>query len=247
MVLPVAPLRTGRRLFVASRPTAVFMVGPPPFDAFWVHAPFDDPNYPQGLEVAFDWLASAPYTGQRTVVLYAKKMANNSGLRRVNEFHVVSPKSQRPLSRDVGPVLAVWPDPKTIEFAEELAIDSALCVVPNYRHGTTWWIDKTGAVDLTNPAAEPSGLVPMDSAVTDTLDSIIRFGGHNNFVGGGEKEYAVEDLRALLAAGHRPTAQQIEDYVRSTGEVDVEGAQQLAEWSAIIDGRQLRDYRGRSI
>ena len=181
-------------------------------------------------------------------MLHAKRMASNSGLRGVNQFHVVSPKSARPFYADVGPVLAIWPDPKTVEFAEGLALDSALCVVPNYRYDMTWWIDKTAATNLANPDAEPVTLIPLDPAVIDTLDGIISFGGHNGFVGGGEKEYAVEDLRAMLAAGHQPTAQEVEDYVRSTGKVDIEGAQRLAGWwQVLLDNGQLRDYRGRSI
>ncbi len=221
-----------------------------PYEAFWVHAPPDDPaNYPRGLDVAFDWLAAPGHLGERVVVLYAAKMANNSGLRRANQFTVVSSRSRNvPFNDDIGAVLAIWPDPKTVEFAEDLAFGSALCVVPNHRHDMGWWIAKTNATNLDDPNATPIALTTITPTVAEALDEIVDYGGHNRFVGSGEKEYAVRVLRALLAQGHEPTPAEVEDYLRASGETNVDGARRLREWwEAILAGRQLRDYRGRSI
>lgn len=98
------------------------------------------------------------------------------------------------------------------------------------------------------PDQEAPTLAPLNSAVTGTLDSILQFGGHNSFLGGGEKEDAVQDLRAMLADGHRPDPADVEAYARASGETDVEGARRLREfYEKILAGRQLRDYRGRAI
>lgn len=171
------------------------------------------------------------------------------------------PGEGRPLSRRVAPRaghpvhgcwsrsgdLAIWPTAKTLELAQQLADGTALCVIP-YRHDVTWWIARTGAANLVEPDQEAPTLAPLNSAVTGTLDSILQFGGHNSFLGGGEKEDAVQDLRAMLADGHRPDPADVEAYARASGETDVEGARRLREfYEKILAGRQLRDYRGRAI
>lgn len=117
-----------------------------------------------------------------------------------------------------------------------------------YRHEITWWITRTGAVNLAEPATQPVTLASLDPAVTATLDSILAFGGYNSFVDGGEKEEAVRELRAMLGGGHRPAPSDVEDYARASGETDVEGARRLRSFNEkVLAGRQLRDYRGRAI
>lgn len=82
---------------------------------------------------------------------------------------------------------------------------------------------------------ESSG-VPLE--VAEVLDAIIAFGGHNQFVGAGEKPYTVRELRAMVAAGHRPTPTAVEGYLR--GRTKEKGARRLRGWyEAILDGRHI--------
>lgn len=199
----------------------------------------------EGLELGYRWLKESEHAGTRVVVLNAKKMLNNRPtLANAGQFHVVSPLSAsapRP-----GPVLAIWPNPEALELAQRLALDAALCVIP-YTHDVTWWIARTGAVNLTAPDAEPPELATLDPAVTAALDFVLSDGGHNGFLGGGEKVNAVRELRSMVSAGHHPGAQDVEEYALSSGETDVDGAHRLRGfYEAILAGRPLRD-RGRTI
>lgn len=223
------------------------MTIPDRYEAFWIPGP-DQLDMDEGLHLGYRWLETAPYRGERVVVLYAKKMVNNRRtLAEASRYHVVSPRARGISHTSAGPVLAIWPNADTLELAQELALDSALCVIP-YRHDITWWITRTGAVNLAEPESQPVTLASLDPAVVATLDSILAFGGHNGFVGGGEKEEAVRELRAMLAVGHRPAPSDLEDYARASGETDVEGARRLRSfYETILAGRQLRDYRGRAI
>ncbi len=125
-----------------------------PFDAYWLHAPANETGYHQRLDIAFDWLARPGHRGERVVVLHAAKMATNTFLQRASQFTVVSPRTRnRPFNDDVGPVLAIWPDPTMVELAEDLAFGSALCVVPHHQHDMAWWIDKNNATNLDDPDA----------------------------------------------------------------------------------------------
>lgn len=223
------------------------MTIPDRYDAFWIPGP-DDYDMDDGLHLGYRWLDSVQVTGEKVVVLYARKMVSNRRtLGLADRYHVVSPRGHHIPYTSAGPVLAVWPTAETLELAQQLADGTALCVIP-YRHDVTWWITRTGAINLLAPDQEPPKLAPLGSPVTDTLDSILQFGGHNSFVGGGEKEDAVQDLRAMLSDGHRPDPADIEAYARASGETDVEGARRLRGfYEKILDGRQLRDHRGRAI
>jgi len=220
---------------------------PDRYEAFWIPGP-DELDIDEGLHLAYRWLETAPYRGERVVVLNAKKMVNNRRtLAEASRYHVVSPRARDISYASAGPVLAIWPNADTLELAQELALDSALCVIP-YRHDITWWISRTGAVNIAEPESQPVSLASLDPAVVATLNSILAFGGHNGFLGGGEKEEAVRDLRAMLADGHQPAPSDVEDYARASGETDVEGARRLRSfYEKILAGGHLRDYHGRAI
>ena len=216
--------------------------------AFWIPGP-NDLDMDEGLALGYSWLERTAAPGRRVVVLHATKMLNNRPmLGRASRYTVVSPRSRGVGYGDAGAVLAIWPNPATLEFAEQLAFGAPVCVIP-YTHDIGWWIAKTSAVNLTAPDAQPTvGLPGLDPAVTAALDSMLGFGGHNSFVGGGEKEDAVRELRAMLAAGHRPPPDALENYLRASGETDIDGARRVRGfYESILAGRTLRDYRGRSI
>jgi hypothetical protein len=220
---------------------------PDRYDAFWIPGP-DRLDMDAGLQLGYDWLDGSDYPGERVVVVATKSMLGNCPmLARAGRYHVVSPRARDIPYTTAGAVLAIWPSAETLELAQKLALDSALCAIP-YRHDITWWVARTGATNVADPAARSSSLARLDPVVTDGLDSILSFGGSNGFVGAGEKEDAVRGLRAFLAAGHRPSAQEVEGYARASGETDVDGARRLRGfYEKILDGRGLRDGRGRSI
>jgi len=220
---------------------------PDRYAAFWIPGP-DDLDMDEGLRLGYRWLDAAQFPGRRVVVLHAKKMLNNRpALAEAGRYTVVTPRGRGIAFGEAGAVLAVWPTPDALELGQQLALDGALCVIP-YRHDITWWIARTGAANLADPDAEPPQLPDLDPQVRTTLDSMLQFGGHNGFLGGGEKEDAVADLRELVRAGHRPAPEQIEAYARASGETDVDGARRLRGfYESILAGRGLRDYRGRPI
>lgn len=136
------------------------MTIPDRYEAFWIPGP-DELDRDEGLHLGYRWLETAPYRGERVVVLYAKKMVNNRRtLAEASRYHVVSPRARDIPYTSAGPVLAIWPNADTLELAQELALDSALCVIP-YRHDITWWITRTGAVNLTEPESQPVTRHPL--------------------------------------------------------------------------------------
>lgn len=223
------------------------MTIPDRYDAYWIPGP-DALDMDLGLRLGYQWLDSVPCRGERVVVLYAKKMLNNRPmLARASRYHVVSPRSRDIPYATAGAVLAIWPNADTLEFAQQLALDSALCAIP-YTHDVTWWITRSGAVNLADPNSAPATLATVDAAVAKRLDWVLSFGGHNGFVGGDDKETAARELREMLAAGHRPTPQEVEDYARASGETTVEGARRLRSYyEKTLAGRQLRNNLGRAI
>src|SRR5438132_13119856 len=94
----------------------------------------------EGLRLGYAWLDGSAHTGERVVVLRAKKMLNNRpALAEASRYHVVSPRGRDIPYTTAGPVLAIWPDANTLELAQDLALHSALFLIP-YRHDISWWI-----------------------------------------------------------------------------------------------------------
>ena len=87
---------------------------------------------------------------------------------------------------------------------------------------------------------EVEGASGVPPPVSEVLDAIVGFGGHNQFVGAGEKAYSVGELRAMVAAGHRPAPQAVEDYLRER--TREKGARRIRAWyETIIEGGYLMD------
>lgn len=223
------------------------MTIPDRYDAFWIPGP-ETFDMDEGLRLGYQWLDGGPVRNERVVLLNAKTMLNNRPmLAQASQYHVVSPRSRHIPHTTAGRVLAIWPSPETLELAQQLALDSALCVIP-YRQSIDWWIARSGAVNLTDPEAEPAKLAQPEPAVAEMLDSILGFGGHNSFVGAYEKEESVQGLRTMVARGHRPDPQDLEEYARASGKTDIEGARRLSDlYDKVLAGKRLRNHRGRAI
>jgi hypothetical protein len=227
------------------------MVTPDRYDAVWVPGLDTDFDPDQALELALDWLGTVACDGARIIVMFAKNMVGNRPLLTwaAQRYPVVSPrsKSRLPYGRP-NSVLAVWPDGQTLELAQRLALDGALCVIPGSLYDVRPWVVRTGATNLADPGGSGEGLPELHPDVTGTLDSVLFFGGHNGFLGGGEKEQVVRRLQDLVRAGHRPDPDAVESYALASGETDHKGARRLREFYAgILAGRKFRDYRGRVI
>ena len=96
------------------------MTLPDHYHAFWIPGP-DEFDMDDGLRLGYRWLDTAPYRGERVVVLYAKKMVNNRRtLAEASSYHVVSPRARDIPYTSAGPVLAIWPNADTLEFAQQL-------------------------------------------------------------------------------------------------------------------------------
>jgi len=217
------------------------------YDAFWIPGP-DDFDMDAALQAGGRWLARAPYTGRKVVVLHAKKMlTNRRTLQDLSAFHVVSPNARDIPYGNAGGVLAVWPGAPELELAMDLARGNGLCVIPN-RYDIAWWIAQSGASNLIAPDEAAPTLAALPDEAVQILNSIVRFGGHNSFLGGGEKEDAVADLRRLHGIQPTLSGEAIEQHILASGETDAAGARRIRDWwETIRSGGGLRDYRGRSI
>jgi hypothetical protein len=221
------------------------------YDAFWIPGLDSDFDADEALRLGFEWLDRARYAGGPLIVLYAKKMIQNrpSLAQAAHRFPVVSPQSHggAPYAGKHA-VLAVWTHGKTLDFAEECAHGGGLCVIPAKVEHIRPWISRTGAINLTDPEAPPEPMSQLAAQVKKLLDGTIAFDGHNGFLSGGGKEDAIDALRRIAAQDERPASVDLENYVRSTGEVDAEGAARLRQWyEGVLQGRGFRDYRGRPI
>ena len=145
-------------------------------------------------------------------------------------------------------MLAIWPpNDRVLEFAEELACGSALCVVSGHLLDIAPWVRRTGApclVDGFCVADAPT----FSPEVTKGLDRMLFFGGHHSFLDTGEKEDAVHRLHAIAARPDAPTGPQIVNYLRGSGATDAKGIKRAAQWYLeILEGRRHFDRQRRVI
>jgi len=220
----------------------------PHYEAFRVPGLDQDEVDPDdGLQVAFDWLRAAErkHGGAGALVMNAALMRRNRPLLGSAPWEIVSPRTQRSPGR--GPVLAVWPAARTLELAERLAFGKALCVIAGTLFDIAPWIRRTGATCLVQGFDAP--LAPnLPAGVAESLDHVASFGGHNNFLGGGEKELTIRVLRAIARRPDAPSREAIEAHLLATGETEAKGAERAGRWyEEIQQGRRHRDYAGRII
>lgn len=84
----------------------------------------------------------------------------------------------------------------------------------------------------------------VNKEVTDRLDSILSFDGHNAFIGGAGKEYTISTLQEIARMRPHPTREEIEGYLRTSGETHEPGPERAGEWyEEILDGKKHLDYR----
>ena len=193
------------------------------FEAFWLPAFDSDADPDEVLAVGFDWLRRAEREqGTRGVLaMHATSMRRNRPALAAAPWEIISPRS-RAGYRMGGPVLAGWPPERTLELAEQMAVRSSLCVIPWEMADITAWIERTGATCLVGGFDAPARqALPVE--VEEALRHVVAFGGHNGFLGGGEKETAIRAFHVIARRRDAPTREAIEDFLRSTGGVDVKG------------------------
>ena len=223
-----------------------------PYEAAWVPGLGHEIDRDESLKVGFRWLAETErkYGVVGVVVMYTKGMVRNAPLleQAAGRWQFVSTRSSSPSRRGRGPVLAIWPpDDRTLELAEQLAVGSALCVIPGSLNDGTAWIRRTNARCLVDGFAAPDAAVLADE-ISKSLDHMLFFGGHNGFLGGGEKEDAIRRLIAISRRPDAPSQEAIEEYLRASGKTDGDGARRAGKWyEEILEGKRHRDYTGRTI
>jgi len=226
------------------------MSTPARYKAFWIPGLDLDIDQSESLTTALRWLSEAEdiYGGVGVIVMYAKKMSENDPLLRTaaQRWEFVSRASRRPHGQ--GPVLCIWPpNPQVLELAEQLALDTALCVVAG-SYDLVGWITKANAECLLPGYVDLVGAPLLPDDIVGSINSMLFFGGNNAFLGGGEKEYAIRILRLLAGREDRPSTADLEAYVVASGETSADGAQRVRQWyDEILAGKRHRDYRGRTI
>lgn len=226
------------------------MARPVRYEAAWAPGLADTTTADEddrSLAAAFEWLIDAERRFGRPgqVVMYAKQMMHNRPLliAAAQRWSFHSPRSHA--GWHLGPTVAVWPpDDRTLELAENIAGDTGLCVIPG---GTDYdagpWIRRTGARCLV-PGWDAPAAATLAKDVTDRLDSVLRFDGHNAFIGGGGKEHTIQLLQEIAGMSPRPSRQEIEAYLRASGETHEPGPERAGKWyEEILDGKRHLDYR----
>jgi hypothetical protein len=220
------------------------------FEAFWIPGLNTDFDPDRALSIGFRWLDDASYGRRRVVVLNAANMLGNRPAlaRAADRYSVVSPRTRdQPRGRG-NAILAVWPTMQTLALAEGFASEGGLCVIPDSLDDVTVWVSRTRAVNLADPKSGPAAPLALGWDVTNVLNSLLGFDGHNGFYGAGGKEQAVRDLRAMIAADHRPKPDEVEAYAIASGETHHRGAAHLREiYEGVLAGRRFRDSGGRVI
>jgi hypothetical protein len=219
------------------------------YEAFWIPGLLSDVDQDDALEYGLDWLDGAA-NRNGVVVLNAKLMVNDHDQLVVaaKRHAVVSPQSSRDVRGGQRPrvVLAVWPDNKTLEVAERLALNGELCVIPGSLDDCSHWIERTQAVNIYNDTAvEPAPALRPE--ISKELDFTIQNGKHKNFAGGYEKEHAIKALRRIHAMPDAPDPAVIERYALTSG-CQARGATRLREWyEGIGQNRQYKNHARRPI
>lgn len=91
----------------------------------------------------------------------------------------------------------------------------------------------------------PGEALPED--IAKELDRVLFFGGHNNFLGGGEKELTIRALKEISRRPDAPSREAIEAYMQQSGEPAASGVQRAGKWyDEIRAGKRHRDYRGQT-
>jgi hypothetical protein len=214
------------------------------FDAFWLPAFDSDADPDEVLSVGFDWLRRTQQAvGVHGVLaMYASSMRGNRPILLSAPWEIISPRS-RTGYRTGGPVLAIWPNERVLELAEHMATRSALCVIPWEASDIAGWIERTHARPLVEGFEAPTR-APLAPEIEQELQHVVAFGGHNAFLGGGEKEVAIRAFHRIKRLRGAPTRQALEDYLRSTGKVNAKGVARAGQWwQEVLEGKQHRDYR----
>lgn len=213
----------------------------------------DDADPDEVLHSAFVWLETEPCSGDRLVVTNTLGMTEHTPFlaQASAPYTVISPKARKRIGTVGGPgnaVLAIWPAHETLELAEVLARDGALCVIPGSLDDMSPWIHRTSAHTLWDIDLPDDDPLRLDEPVRSALDSIIAFDGNNNFLGAGGKEHAIRRLRTMIRDGHRPDPSALENYVLARGTRSFKGARRLREWyEGLLQGRRFYDYARRLI
>jgi hypothetical protein len=218
------------------------------FEAFWLPAFDSDADPDEVIAVGFDWLRHAEKAANVPGVLamHAASMRHNRPILASAPWEIVSTRSRKGY-RIGGPVLAIYPPPRTLELAEHMASRAALCVIPYEMSDITAWIERTDAKGLVEGFDAPARRA-LPAEIEEELGHVVEFGGHNGFLGGGEKEVAIRAFHRINRMAGAPTREALQDYLRATGQVDAEGVDRAGKWyEEVRDGRRHRDYRGETI
>lgn len=222
----------------------------PGYVAAWIPGLKSDFDRDDALRLGERWLRSVAGVNGRIVVMNAKKMSGNNALlaRLRGSFEFVSPQARYPSAQKPLAVLAIYPTNDTLDLAGQLALRGALCVIPGTIDDLTGWITRTRAVNLAAPTEEPPAMPTLPEEVRSELDRILFFGGHNGFLGGGEKERCFRGIREFERLPDTPAPEAVETYMLSTGKVRADGARRFRAWyEGALSGKRFKDCRGRYI
>lgn len=166
--------------------------------------PNNDTVYPelQALEeVAVNWLLERADDEATDPVVFVNASKSANGFSAPFNDLIGRYSYTYPLDRSKPrqvPVLALYPDARSLHMAMEVARGSSLMVIESIRRPLHGWAAATGAIDVTG-AHEPTGVLSDEARVA--LDHALFFTGNNNWTGSHEKSHAKSALRSVVSAG----------------------------------------------
>lgn len=96
------------------------------------------------------------------------------------------------------PVVALYPDARSLHMAMEMARGSSLVVIESISLPLHGWAAATGAIDVTGAHVAENLVAPE---AREALDHALFFTGNNNWTGSHEKSNAKNNLRSVVSHG----------------------------------------------
>lgn len=140
-----------------------------------------------------------------------------------------------------GPVLALWPDAKTLEKLERHGTPSAICVVPWTFEEIATWASGRGAVDLTSPDTAPAAPVIGDPVVGVAMRELtLAVNLSTGLSHPSDREHAINVFRVLRGGRHFWDPAEIEAWALGNG-WDLHGAEQSSGVArGVAEGKQFQ-------
>jgi hypothetical protein len=209
-----------------------------------VYVPIDVDRV-HGLELAITWFVDAPRLGvQEPHLLVPLKQS----IDQVPVLFALSKQVRKETASTIrrsawrgGPVLAVWPSMKTLEYLTDWAQPTAICVIQWSPRETDEWLRAHQARDLTGRSPQYQAPSLADPVVLEAMQSLTQVINLETGIDHSlDRAKAVQTFWALLAGRHDFSGTEIYRWAVANGwkERGAEGLRKVAE--GVLAGTRYR-------